>query len=182
MGHRYQIPGLAFLLIFLGSSGSAQANAAQPVEASKAGGIAENVRILNDLSHGVSWGERAAEANEAKLKAMNESFLDMTIEMINHEKQRRHELSYVLFWTKLSGYIAFIAAHLFLIFGFLLGGCELLRAYRLRKKGAAEQLEIQLNLEGAAIKGSLYGFLVFGVSLVFYFAYLRFVYPVTVVE
>src|SRR5208337_4807883 len=89
MGHRYQIPGLAFLLIFLGSSGSAQANAAQPVEASKAGGIAENVRILNDLSHGVSWGERAAEANEAKLKAMNESFLDMTIEMINHEKQRR---------------------------------------------------------------------------------------------
>ena len=171
---------LRVVLLLTSAGVSAVASAKQPMAASKSHEIADNVKVLNP--NGIFWDDNVKPETKAKVVAINEAFVDMTAQMIEQERQRQEDLGSLILWTTVSGYIAFVLAHLFLVFGFWLGGCELLRAYRLRKSGVEQQLEVQLNLEGAAIKGSLYGFLVFGASLVFYFAYLRFVYPITVIE
>ena len=149
------------------------------VEESKATGIAELLTAIDKLGIGSSSSDD--EELQTKRKELEEQFLDLTGELIKREQSIQTSTSSVLFWTNVSAHITFILAHVFLVFGIWLGSAELRRAYRLRKKGAAEKIDVQISAEGVALKSSLYGFLVFGASLTFYSLYLRFVYPVIII-
>ena len=149
------------------------------VEESKATGIAELLTAIDKLGIGSSSSDD--EELQTKRKELEEQFLDLTGELIKREQSIQTSTSSVLFWTNVSAQITFILAHVFLVFGIWLGSAELRRAYRLRKKGAAEKIDVQISAEGVALKSSLYGFLVFGASLTFYSLYLRFVYPVIII-
>lgn len=157
----------------------------QQVQESKANVIAENMKVLHG-QNGIWIDDDMDPAERTKLKTktakIDKEFLELTSNMIARERERQADLDTLIFWSNLSGYAMCVLAHAFLIVGFCLGACELRRAYRLRQQGKSEPVEIQLGLEGAALKGSFYGFVVFGIALVFYFAYLQFVYPVTSVS
>jgi hypothetical protein len=132
----------------------------QAVEKSNSSAIADNITILSQRYSLID--DNGENSYSRKIEDMYSRFFDLTMDMIEREKARQRELESLISWSNLCGNIAAIFAHLFLLLGTGLGLVELRRAYTLRQRGFSEALEIQIGLEGAAIKSSMYGFLVFG--------------------
>ena len=149
--------------------------ARQVVEKSQASAIAENISVLGNVY--IEDDDPLREEWDKQVREIHLGFTALTLDLIKREADRQREVDVAIWWTNLGGHVAAIFAHLFLLLGVILGSSELRRAYALRRKGANEPVEIQIGLEGAAIKSTMYGFLVFGASLVVYFGYLQYVYP-----
>jgi hypothetical protein len=79
-------------------------------------------------------------------------------------------MSVVIFW----------AAQVLLVWAIIAASIEFIRAQRVRT-AAAEIQELRVSLEGLALKTSLHGTLLLVIAMCFYYLFLKFVYPITVV-
>lgn len=103
------------------------------------------------------------------------------IRRMSNENDKEERTRAIVSWTNFCTYITFGIAHVLLICGFLLAYSEIKRSWRLRKRGKEVPLEVELGVEKIALKGALNGFFYMSACLLFYFLYLKFVYPVTIV-
>ncbi len=87
--------------------------------------------------------------------------------------ERRQTLA----WTNWISRGIFVVVHVILGFALWAARREFLEARRTRDK-SREQHEVNVSLEGVALKTSLQGVLLLGFALGFYFLYLKFVYPI----
>jgi hypothetical protein len=87
--------------------------------------------------------------------------------------ERRQTLA----WTNWISRGIFVVVHVILGFALWAARREFLDAQRTRAK-SREQHEVNVSLEGVALKTSLQGVLLLGFALGFYFLYLKFVYPI----
>ena len=79
-------------------------------------------------------------------------------------------------------HLIFWISHVVLGCGLFAAGWEFWQASKTRKRaGSSVSSEITINLEGVAFKSALNGLLLLVLSMSFYFLYLKFVYPVSVV-
>lgn len=123
------------------------------------------------------------------------------------EVERLKEVTRVFDWQHVSTIVVFFFAHLLLIAGLAAAWSEFASAAALRRAaqtqpattpraetqpqpGAGSQPspervdpihELQLGLQGVALKTSLHGLLILLVAMGFYFLYLKFVYPISAV-
>jgi hypothetical protein len=85
-------------------------------------------------------------------------------------------------WNNKAAVLSFILVHLAILLGF--GGAlvEFVHAFRLRREGKTfDDMEITLKFESIAVKTTSMGVILLTSSIVFYFLYLKFVYPVQLV-
>lgn len=122
------------------------------------------------------------------------------------ERERLKQVKTHVFWTNVIGYVIAVIAHGLLAVGIGAAITEFRNAERMRNEarqmkytqktltieettGEAEAkreietegTEVKLSLEGIAVKTSLNGLVLLLVALAFYFLYLKFVFPITVV-
>ena len=71
-------------------------------------------------------------------------------------------------------------AHILLALAVLAAAVEFIRAMQTRQK-ASENQELRVSLEGIALKTSMHGTLLLVLAMLFYYLFLKFVYPVTIV-
>lgn len=90
-----------------------------------------------------------------------------------------HERSFK--WQYGVSRIIFFVVHVLLGVALIASLMEFTHAWRMRRRARAEQHELKVGMEGVALKTSLQGLLLLVVATVFYFLYLSFVYPITVV-
>jgi hypothetical protein len=110
--------------------------------------------------------------------------------------ERDYQLAQYQYWTRLMdqrlgiidttnrlGFVIFGVVHLLVAVGLVMSWREFRRAETLRQRsGEGERdTELKVSLEGLALKTSLHGGVLLGFALAFYFLYLRFVYPISVV-
>ncbi len=81
--------------------------------------------------------------------------------------------------TVIIGYVIAIVVHLLLIIAISVALSEI----KTSKLAASQvgQNEINLGLDGIAIKTKFIGVLLLGMAMIFYFLYLKYVYPITVI-
>ena len=84
-------------------------------------------------------------------------------------------------WHKGISYVICVIAHVFLFTGIIYAVLEFKHANVARRR-ANKETELRLSLEGVAIKTSLNGLVLFAISLIFYFMYLYFIYPITIAK
>ena len=127
---------------------------------------------------------------------------------VAHDIDMLGERAHVIKTTNIIGWIICGVAHIMLLIGVWAAVLEFLHAAHTRKRApdplapsaegespglaedgpgvrSAEQLqaenEIRISLEGIALRTSLHGVLLLSFAIGFYFLYLRFVYPITVI-
>ena len=71
-------------------------------------------------------------------------------------------------------------AHILLALAVLAAAVEFIRALQTRHK-ASQNEEVRVSLEGIALKTSMNGTLLLVIAMAFYYLFLKFVYPVTIV-
>jgi hypothetical protein len=71
-------------------------------------------------------------------------------------------------------------AHILLAWAVIAATVEFIRALQTRRK-ASESQELRVSLEGIALKTSLHGTFLLVIAMLFYYLFLKFVYPITVV-
>ncbi|MBL8900829.1 MAG: hypothetical protein JNM84_24570 [Planctomycetes bacterium] len=89
-------------------------------------------------------------------------------------KKRQREIDR----TNQIGLAIFGVVHVMLVLAMVAAGLEFASARRIRRTRSGEQTQIEVGLEGVALRTSLQGILLLTVALGFYFLYLRFVYPI----
>ncbi len=80
------------------------------------------------------------------------------------------------------GMIIFVTVHIMVVMGIGAAMYELRQAHNARKRAEQQETNIQISLEGIALKTSLQGVLLLAFALAFYFLYLKFVFPVTILK
>ena len=99
------------------------------------------------------------------------------IALMEREKEKMEERRQVVRWTNRISCFIFVIVHGFIGFGFWAA----LREFRHANKTRAiipDKQELQVSLQGIALKTSLHGTILLAISLVLYFLYLKFVYPI----
>lgn len=76
--------------------------------------------------------------------------------------------------------VVFWAAQVLLLWAIIAASIEFVRAQRVRT-AAAEIQELRVSLEGLALKTSMHGTFLLVIAMSFYYLFLKFVYPITVV-
>lgn len=109
------------------------------------------------------------------------NFQTFVVRAIEAENTRIDQLEKVLWWSNLSSNITFIVAHVFLVLGVMVAYRQFQQSTHLRKKGKDQPVDIELKLEGMAMKGVNSAYLILLAALFFYLMYLKFVYPIVVV-
>lgn len=132
--------------------------------------------------------------------------LTANLDRYTWERQRLEQLKTHVFWTNVIGYVIAFIAHGLLVVGIGAAIIEFRNAERIRNEARrmkftqrtlttretmeeaeakreteTEGTEVKLSLEGIAVKTSLNGVVLLLVALAFYFLYLKFVFPITVV-
>ncbi len=106
---------------------------------------------------------------------------EVLIELYEWERQKIDWVKAALRWGHVTSYITCAFAHILLIVGLWAAVREFHDAHITRKLARQENVELKLSMHGVAIKTSLVGMVILVVSLVFYFLYLKFVYPITAI-
>lgn len=124
------------------------------------------------------------------------AFQQMLIARFEREKQILSERRNVIGWTNWISRFIFVVIHVVLAIGLWAALREFIDAGRTRKRSpppittavtgeqaqaAREQNELSISLQGIALKTSLHGLLILAAAIGFYFLYLKFVYPITVI-
>ena len=103
------------------------------------------------------------------------------IEYLNTRFQREIDKSVEqkasIAFSKLSSYMILIFIHIVFAVGLWAATKEILHAGKTRKR-SSEQHELMISLEGIALKTSLHGTILLVLSIVLYFLFLKFVYPI----
>jgi hypothetical protein len=89
---------------------------------------------------------------------------------------REQELAFA--YSRKISIVIFYVVHFILLCAVAFSILEIISAGYLRKK-IREKQEIEINLEGIAMKTSMIGLLLLSIAFAFYLLYLKFVYPVT---
>ena len=101
---------------------------------------------------------------------------------IEWETQKIEEARQVIARTNRTALIGSIVVHLAVLVGFAAALAEFRHARRLRLQGAElPQQELQIGLEGVAVKTNLYGLLILLIASGLYLIFLKFVYPIQVI-
>lgn len=115
------------------------------------------------------------------------AFKAMLVRKYKREAEILDERRSVLRWTDGVSRGIFVVVHVVLLIGLWAAVREFRHAEQTRKeakvarlKADGEPSEFKIGLEGIALKTSLHGLLILGAAIGFYFMYLKFVYPVTV--
>ena len=88
----------------------------------------------------------------------------------------------VLEWDETESLVSFVFVHVAVLLGFAISLVEFLHASRTRKRGrSSDNTEVTLKLESIAIRTTSVGLIILFCSVLFYFLYLKFVYPIQVV-
>jgi hypothetical protein len=77
--------------------------------------------------------------------------------------------------------VVFWAAQVLLAWAIIAASIEFWRAQKVRTKAATEMQELRVSLEGLALKTSMHGTFLLGIAMLFYYLFLKFVYPITLV-
>jgi hypothetical protein len=168
---------IAFV-VFLGSCQEAEAFPQGVFEEASPSQVVEMMKLYyqNVRPYVLRPGETAKGNPE-----LETAFQDYILHYIRNEQRKQDTRQSVIRWSNISANITFILAHMLLVLGLVLAVWEWRKAGDVRKKSKAENLEIEIKLESLAMKGVQSGYLILVVSLLFYFLYLKFVYPVLVV-
>ena len=128
---------------------------------------------------------------------VREAFQQMLVARFEREIQILSERRDVIRWTNWISRFIFVVIHVVLFLGLWAAMKEFIDAGRTRKSAPApittaltdekaqaaqaKQNEVTISLQGIALKTSLHGFLILAAAIGFYFLYLKFVYPITVI-
>lgn len=106
----------------------------------------------------------------------------LAVAAIEREIEKYGEIRAELLYTNWIGRFIFVVAHLVLGMGLWMSMHEF-RAANARRREAktVTQQELSISMEGVALKTTLHGTFIMVLALVFYFLYLKFVFPVVVV-
>jgi hypothetical protein len=106
----------------------------------------------------------------------------LALAQIEREIRKIEETEGELGVYNLMGRVMFFVVHLILALGLSMAWSEFRTAMARRKVAADETVqELKLSLDGIALKSSLQGTIILCLAFGFYFAYLRFVYPIVIV-
>ena len=121
-----------------------------------------------------------SESDEIKVLELRKEYLSFLTEWLKYYRGALKENKSVQLTYNWMSYAIAIFVHIFLILGLYAGWQEFRQSYQLRKaaKIKLDQQEIQINLNGIAIKTSFLGLIIMVSSLVLYFAFLNFVFPI----
>lgn len=149
------------------------------------GGFGDDLSFSSYLELYVNSECQAVEPGRSDPTSLHTQLCEKTGELllksVDDEINNIDEKNNVIFLTNISANITFVLAHIFLLIGCFLAYKEIRHANALRKEGKAQEVELKVGLEGVALKSSFLGFAVLTLALAFYFAYLKFVYPVIVI-
>ena len=165
------------------SAGQPRAVAGQPraviVQPEQPADIAKLIEAYNNLQ-GEVFDPDSKEYREyiKKDEDLRTALKAYILKKIEDEDIRREETRQVVNQTNASASVTFWIAHILLVLSILISGFELWHAKRLRSKAKKESIEVEISLEKIALKSSVNGTLMLFISLVFYFMYLKFVYPI----
>lgn len=136
--------------------------------------VVELMRVYQDML------SRAPDKDREKYRnpALEKAFYDFVQRTMDDEQSKQSNSKSVIWWSNLSANITFIFAHILLCIGIVVAIREWKNASKVRRKSSKESLEIEIKLESLALKGVQSGYIILVVSLVFYFMYLKFVYPI----
>ena len=128
---------------------------------------------------------------------VRDAFQQMLIARFERAIQILSERRDVIRWTNWISRFIFVVIHVVLFLGLWAAMKEFIDAGRTRKSAPApittaltdekaqaaqaKQNEVTISLQGIALKTSLHGFLILAAAIGFYFLYLKFVYPITVI-
>jgi hypothetical protein len=132
----------------------------------------DEIRVLID-----SYNQLDSE----KDKDLKEAIKAFIMKKIEDENARTKRAEQVISWTNNSGKTTFWFSHILLVFGLLAAAVEMLHAWRLRSRNKRDSIEVEISLEKIALKSTMYGILLLFASLLFYFIYIKYVYPPTYV-
>jgi len=104
-------------------------------------------------------------------------YKQLVIARFSHEQKALKEREQIIRWTNRASIFIFFLVHVLLIIGAWAAVKEFVAAKRLRKI-SDQQEEIKISLEGIAFKTSLHGTILFGMTLLLYILFLKFVFPV----
>jgi len=110
---------------------------------------------------------------KAKEKEAYLAYLERQVEVYKEQKK-------VLEDHNTESFVVFVSAHIVLLLGLIAAATEFLRARKTRKD-ADKQTDLNVSLQGIALKTSLHGTILLALSISFYFLYLKFVYPITAI-
>jgi hypothetical protein len=133
-----------------------------------------------ELLGGVAGGAGGAPSPAAALLDDPEvlaAWKRLLLSQLERDTQILAERRQTLAWTNWISRGIFVVVHVILAFALWAARREFLEARRTRDK-SREQHEVNVSLEGVALKTSLQGVLLLGFALGFYFLYLKFVYPI----
>jgi hypothetical protein len=111
---------------------------------------------------------------------VKEAYKAWTIAFITRQKEtlREHRAAFAASGT-MSVVVCWVA-HILLAWAIVAATIEFIHALKTRQK-ASEVQELRVSLEGIALKTSLHGTLLLVLAMLFYYLFLKFVYPITVV-
>ena len=104
-----------------------------------------------------------------------------TIAFINREKEKLLEHKQAFADSGIMSITICWVAHILLVWALLAATIEYICALVTRKRASAQMQELSVSLEGIALKTSLHGTLLLGIAMIFYFLFLKYVYPITVI-
>jgi hypothetical protein len=115
------------------------------------------------------------------VRAAMESWL---VAWYQRETQKLNDVRFVINATNVLGFVIFLVVHGLLAIAVYVAMREFSKSVRTRsrvRENEPQLQELELSLEKIAVKTSLHGVLLLSFALAFYFLYLKFVYPITVV-
>jgi len=135
---------------------------------------------------GVATMPDGTSVTESLLRAddeVREAYRQVLLARYARELEKYDEARREFGWSQQVGRIIFWITHVVLAIGMTLSVREFFDARRLRKQGEkATENEIKLSIDGIALKTSLNGLAILAVAVGFYYLYLSFVYPITLVN
>lgn len=145
-----------------------------------AGGPAAGDDDQQPISTIVSPESPTLSSEMLKDEEVREAYRRWLIQWLERQTAILGEQQSVITITNQISWFIFIVVHLILLLGLWAAIKEFRHASRTRKE-KPEQTELRLSMEGIALKTALHGLLLLAIAFAFYFVYLKFVYPVTVV-
>jgi hypothetical protein len=145
-----------------------------------AGGLAAGGGDQQPTAATVTPGTPALSEEMLEDEEVREAYRRWLIQWLDRQTAILGEQQSVISITNRISWFIFIVVHLILLLGLWAATKEFRHASRTRRE-KPEQSEFRLSMEGIALKTALHGLLLLAIAFAFYFVYLRFVYPVTVV-
>ncbi|HEX5704804.1 MAG TPA: hypothetical protein VFX97_16515 [Pyrinomonadaceae bacterium] len=162
---------------------SANQGVAEKAQTSEIGALLEAyVKVIQAQDFGQKLTDVQAQEKRAEIDALKAATKAFILTRMNEEAAKAENAKRVVYWSNFSANLTFGIAHVLLLFGLIAAAMEFRNARKLRTKGSKESsIDFEVKFESLALKSSTFGVLILFVSLLFYFMYLKFAYPVIVI-